>query len=108
MALRPGLGARDHEAPVGVLGERRPHLLAVDVPAVLAHGRRRADGGEVATGAGLGVALAPDLGATQDAGQEAVLLLLRAESRDGRAGELLAEVVDAAGAAGSRVLLVEH
>ena len=29
-----GVGAREHEDPVGVLGERRPGLLAVDHPAI--------------------------------------------------------------------------
>src|SRR3954471_13846741 len=107
MALRPRVGAGDDEAPVGVLRERGPDLLSVHVPAVVAQYGRGANSGEVTAGAGLGVTLAPDVGAVQDAGQEPVLLLLRAERRDRRAGELLTEVVDPAGRAGPRVLLVE-
>ena len=32
VALRAGLGAGDHEAPVGLVGQRGPHLLPVDHP----------------------------------------------------------------------------
>ena len=61
----PRAGAGEQDAAGGVLGEARPHLLAVDHPVVApllgAGGQRR----EVAAGAGFGEALAPLLAARQ-------------------------------------------
>ena len=65
------------------------------------------DVGEVGAGVGLGVALRPELLDGQDPGQEAPLLLLGAERDQGRAEQLLAEVVDPGGRVGPGVLLVE-
>ena len=56
------------------------------------------DVGEVGAGAGLGVALAPELVDGEDPRQEALLLLRGAERDQRRAEQLLAEVVDPAGA----------
>ena len=57
----------EEHAPLRVLGQAGPHLLAVDPPAgVGARGPAR-EGGEVAPRAGLGEALAPDLVAAQQA-----------------------------------------
>ena len=62
VALRARLGAGDDEAPVRHLGHRRPHLLPVDHPLVAVEPRLGLHVGEVGAGAGLGVALAPQLG----------------------------------------------
>ena len=74
-ALVPGrarVGAADDEAPVGLVGERRPHLLAGDDPLVPVEHGPGLDVGQVAAGVGLGVALAPELGALTDGREEAV------------------------------------
>ena len=56
---------------------------------------------------GLGVALAPDLGAAQDAREERALLVVAAEVDDRRTEQALADDADAARSAGARVLLEE-
>ncbi len=90
-----------------MLGERRPGLLTGDHPLVaVAHGARL-NIGEIAPRVRLGVPLAPELFAADDAGEEALLLLLRAQERDRRADELLSEVADTAGGADARVLFDE-
>ena len=63
--------------------------------------------GQVGAGAGLGVALRPELLDGQDLGQEPVLLLLGAERHQRRPEQLLAEVVDPHRRVGPGVLLVE-
>ncbi len=75
-------------------------LVAVEV-------RARLHVGEIRAGVRLRVALAPDLLARDDRRQEAPLLLVGAEGDDGRAEQSLADVTEAAGSAGARVLLVE-
>ena len=65
--------------------ERSPGLLAVDDPVVAVQHRLGAQGGEVGAGAGLAVALAPDVLAGEDAGEEALLLRLRAVADQQRA-----------------------
>ena len=77
MPLAVGVAARDEDAPVGDVRERRPHLLAVDDEAVAvgSEPRARAHGREVGARAGLGEALAPDLLGREDLLE--VLLLLR-------------------------------
>ncbi len=107
VARRAGLGAGDHEDPVGLLRPRRPHLLAVDDPFAVVEHRLGADGGEVGAGARLGVALAPQLVDRADLGEEARLLLVGAELDQRRTEQLLAEVVDRLGRVGAGVLLVE-
>ena len=74
---------------------------------VAVEARLGGDVGEVGAGAGLGVALAPQLLDGHDLRQEALLLLLGAERDQRRAEQLLAEVVDAGGRVGAGVLLVE-
>ncbi len=79
-----GIGAHEDENPVGVLGERRPGLLAVDdVLVALALGRgfqARRD----RPGPRFGKALAPPIVEIGDARQKLLLLRLRAESGDHR------------------------
>ncbi len=77
-------GAHEAEDPVAVLAERGPGLLAVDdvlVAAPLGLGLERR---QVRPRARLAVALAPPDLAAGDAGQEALLLLGRAERHDHR------------------------
>ena len=108
MPLGALLGAGHHEAPLRQVRQRRPHLLAVDHPLVaveLGGGRHV---GQVAAGAGLGIALAPQLGDVEDLRQEALLLLGRAEGDQRRPEQFLAEVVDLVGRVGAGVLLVER
>ena len=108
MPLGALLGAGHHEAPLRPVRQRGPHLLPVDDPLVaVEHGRRR-HVGEVAAGAGLGVALAPQFGDVEDLGQEALLLLGGAERDQRRPEQFLTEVVDLVGRVGLGVLLVER
>ena len=95
---RVAVGAGEHEAPLRPVRERRPHLLAVDHPLVAVEPRRAV----LATLArsepafGLGVALAPQLLAARDPGQEPLLLLVGAEVHDRRAEQTLADDADPA------------
>ena len=59
---------------------------------------------EVGAGVGLGVALAPDVGAVDDAGQEVRLLLVGADGEDGVADHLDAERVVGAARGGAGLL----
>src|SRR5690606_21848919 len=102
---RPGAG--EDEAPVGPEGVRRPHLLAVDHPLVAVELGPGGDVGQVAPRAGLGVPLAPQLGAGGDGRQEPLLLLGRAEGDERRPEQGLADVAEPAGRPGPGVLLVE-
>ena len=71
LLLHGGVGAGEDENPVGILGERRPGLLAVDHPfAALALGGRL-QSGEIGAGARLRKALAPPIVDIGDARQEA-------------------------------------
>ncbi len=86
LRLGVGIGADQEEAPVGVLTERRPRLLAVDdvvFLAVLGHALGAGlQGGEVGAGTRLGIALAPPDLAVTDIGQELGFLLLGPEGVD--------------------------
>ena len=104
---RTGLGATDHEAPVGLVGEGGPHLLAGDHPLVPVQFGPGLDVGQVAPGVGLGVALAPQLGPGQDRGQEAGPLCGGAVLDEGRADQPLAQDTDPTRGACPDVLLVE-
>ena len=101
-------GPGQHEAPVGPVGERGPHLLAGRRPLVAVGGSVGPGGdvGQVAAGVRLGVALAPQLLARHDRRQEPGLLLRRAEGDHGRAEQRLADVAQPAGRPGPGVLLV--
>ena len=82
---RVGIGAGQQHHPVGHVGERRPHLLAVDDVVVAVLHRPRLQRGQVGAGVGLRVALAPDLLAGEDLRRVALLLLLGAVRDDRRA-----------------------
>ena len=95
-----GVGAGEHEDPVGEVAGRRPDLLAVDHPLVAVERGPAAEVAEVGAGVGLGVALAPDVLAAEDAREEVALLLLGAPLEERVADHLDAEhVVGAAGRA---------
>src|SRR5690606_21438257 len=96
-----------HEAPVGPVGERRPHLLATDDPLVAVPRGPGGHVGEVAAGVRLGVALAPQLGAGDDPRQEASLLIRGAEGDEGRPEQVLTDVAETPRAPRPGVLLVE-
>ena len=108
MPLGALLGARHHETPLRPVRQRRPHLLAVDHPLVAVEHGGGGHVGQVAAGSGLGIALTPQLGDVEDAGQEPLLLLRGSEGDQRRAEQFLAEVVDLGGCVGDRVLLVER
>src|SRR5207249_2898211 len=89
-----GVGPAEEHAPVGVLRERRPHLLAGHLEVVVLGKRGRAQRRQVGAGAGLGEAEAPEVLGGQDAAEEAALLRLVAVRHDGRAGDADPEVAD--------------
>ena len=66
VALALRVAARDEDAVVGDVRERRPHLLAVDDEVAVLAARGRAHGREVGARVGLGEALAPDLLGRED------------------------------------------
>ena len=109
VALRAGLGAGDDEDPLGEVRVGRPHLLAIDHPLRPVVGEPGAglDVGEVGAGVRLGVALRPELLDVADRLEEAGALRVGAEGDEGRAEQLLPEVVDRRGGVGAGVLLVE-
>ena len=80
-----GIGAHQHEAPVGMMRGRGPDLLAVHHVMVAVALRRGLQRGEVGSGARLGKALAPPIVEVGGARQEALLLLLGAELDQHRA-----------------------
>ena len=89
LRLGVGIGADQEEAPVGVLAERGPGLLAVDDVVFLAVIAGDAFGAglqarEVGAGTGLGIPLAPPVDSVADTGEEALLLLLGPEGIEDR------------------------
>src|SRR5206468_7579140 len=100
-----GVGAAEEHAPVGVVPERRPHLLAGHLEPVALEQRLRAQRGQVRAGAGLGEAEAPEVAGGEDARGEAPLLRLAAVGEDGRARDADAEVADDLGRPGAHHLL---
>ena len=87
MLRRLRVGAGDEHAPIAQVGERVPHLLAVDDPLVAVADCLGGEAGEVAAGAGLTEQLAPLFLAGEHRTEEAILLLVAAVGDDGRAGE---------------------
>ena len=106
MALAARLGARQHEDPVRQVGPGGPDLLPIDDPVAVFQARASAHGGQVRAGAGLGVALGPELSPLADGRQKACLLLGRAMHQQGGRQQRLADVPQAPGAARPGVLLV--
>src|SRR3989441_11107520 len=84
---RLGLGAAEEEAPVGDVGVAGPHLLAVHDEAIAPALAARAQRAQVRAGAGLGEALAPEVVAREQPGEEAPALRLGAVAEDGRADQ---------------------
>src|SRR5207249_592820 len=98
-----GVGAAEEHAPVGVVPERRPDLLAGHLEVIAPEHRLRAQRGQVRARARLGEAEAPEVVGGQDARGEAPLLRLAAVGEDGRAGD--AGVANAPRRPGARHLL---
>ena len=90
---RVRVGAGDEHAPLGVLGARRPDLLAGDDPVVAVADGAGLERGEVRAGLRLGEALTPDLLAGEDRLQEPLLLLVGPPRHERRAGQQEAERV---------------
>ena len=105
-----GVGAAQHEDPVGGVAAGSPDLLAVDHPFVAVEHGARAQVGEVRAAVGLAVTLAPAVLARDDLGQEVALLLLGTALDDGVADHRDAEpvVVAADGHPSFRELLGHH
>src|SRR5207245_3828631 len=95
------------DSPLRHVRQRRPHLLAVDdvVIAVLQGGRSQR--AEVAAGAGLAEALAPDLFGGEDLRQVPLLLVLAAVYDDRRPRHPEADDVDRRRRLRTRHLLLE-
>ena len=77
-----GIGAGQHDAPLGDVGVARPDLVPVDDVLVAVERRRRAQRREVGPGVGLAETLAPPVAAVDEAGQEPVLDRLAAVVAD--------------------------
>ena len=75
MRLRVRVGASEQDAVAGELRQRGPDLLAVEHVLVAVAHRARRERREVAAGFRLAEQLAPDLGAVEQAGEVALLLL---------------------------------
>ena len=104
---RVGMGAAHDVQPVGLVPERRPHLLTVDDPLVPVEPRPARHRRDVRAGSRLAEALAPDVVDAQDARQEAALLLLGAEREQHRPEQLQGLRVDPCRRGGSGVLGLE-
>ncbi len=91
LLLRFRVGAHQAENHVGVLAKGGPGLLAVDDVVIAFAHRTGLEAGQVGTGTGLGVALAPPVLTGEDARQVMVDLLLGAELDDHRGDHVDAE-----------------
>ena len=109
MGFRLRIGTGNDEAVLRLVGQGGPDFLAVENPlaAGLVKARLAFHIGQVGTGGGLGIALAPELLAGADARQVALLLRLAAKGNQRGTGERLADMPNATGAAGTGVLFVE-
>ena len=74
MLGRVGVGAGHEHAPLGVVGQRGPDLLAGHPPLAVVLDRLGLEAGQVRAAVGLGEALAPDLLAGEDRRDVALLL----------------------------------
>jgi hypothetical protein len=102
-----GVRAGEQHAPLGLVRERRPHLLAGDdVLVALAHGSSL-ERGQVGARLGLAEALAPHLVGAQDRREEARLLVVGAVGDHGRPAHRQPEHVGHLRGAGARDLLEE-
>src|SRR4029453_11088267 len=100
------VGAHHQDAPLRVLREAGPDLLAGHDDFVAAPLAPRAERGQVRAGAGLGEALAPELLAAQERRQEALALPLLAMGDQRRPDQRGADrELDQVRRLGARVLL---
>src|SRR5437868_2339221 len=76
--------ANDQQTEPRKMGQRRPHLLAVDDPFVTIANALRCQTGEVGPGAGFAEQLAPDLLAREQRPEIALLLRLAPPRDDSR------------------------
>ena len=81
------VGARQQQAPVGLVRAGGPHLLAVDHPLVALPVGARHGAGHVRAAARLAEQLAPGVLAGEDAAQELLLMQVGAVRQDGRGGQ---------------------
>src|SRR5262249_43310494 len=79
------VGAREQDAPLRDVRERRPHLLAVDDVLVAVADGTRGEAGEVAARARLAEQLAPEFGAVEKTWQPSPALLFGAGDEQRRA-----------------------
>src|SRR3546814_665471 len=101
-------GPHEAENPVGLVGIARPHLLPVDdimVARILGRGR---EPGEVRSGVGFRIALAPADFAARDLGQIIELLFLAAVFEQRRAEHRNAEAVQGIARGDPAHLLTQH
>ncbi len=98
-------GPGEHEAPVGLMGERGPDLLPADPVRRPVPHRRRAHRGEVGTGTGFAVSLTPQFLTGGDRRQEPAFLLLVAVGEEGGGEQVLPDVPGARGRGRAGVLL---
>ena len=85
---RVRMGPAHDVQPVGLVPERRPHLLPVDDPLVPVEPRPARHCGDVGAGVRLAEPLSPDVLDAEDARQEPALLLLGPEREQHRAEQL--------------------
>ena len=107
VSLGGRVGPHQGEHPRGEARVGRPHLLAVDQDPFGAHLPPGAQGCEVAAGARLAEALAPEIVGGQDAREPPLLLGGRAPLDQDRPAEAQPDPVQALGRAGRDVLAVE-
>ncbi len=88
-----GVGARHEQSPTGGMGQRRPHLLAVDHPLVAVAYRPGGKTGHVRPGPGLAEELAPDLLAREERAEVARPLLFGAVGEERGGGHAVADDV---------------
>src|SRR5581483_2468785 len=86
-----GIGAREQQAPLGMVGQARPLLLPVDDPLVAVTDGRRRQARHVRARARLAEELAPHLLAGEQRAEPSPLLLLGAVGGDRRRGHAVAD-----------------
>jgi len=101
------IGPAQYERPLGVLGQRRPRLLARDQPPVAFQTGPGRHVGQVRSCVRFRVPLAPVLGSGDDRRDEPLLEFRRPEGDQGGSQQRQADVRDASGGPGLHVGLVE-
>ena len=108
MALSLGIGAEQPECPLAERGSRTPDLLAVEQPAAVRLGRRRAQRRQVTAGLRLRPRLRPDLLTAGHLRQHPIQLLLGAVREQRRRKHRGAVGAGPPRRAGAEVLLLVH